>query len=51
MFNPALVGLGQAALCSGQRKNMVNRKAQQQHGGHQQSNPHTTSLETLADRK
>ena len=40
----------QAALCSGERKDVVNRKAQQERGDHQQSIPHTTSLETLADR-
>jgi hypothetical protein len=43
-------GQWQASLCSGQCKDTVNWKVQQEHGNHQQSKPHTTSLETLADR-
>src|SRR5580700_3927008 len=39
-----------AALCSSERKYSVNRKAKKEYGDHQQSNSHTRSLETLADR-
>jgi hypothetical protein len=37
-------------LGSGQRKDMVDQKEQHEHGDHQQSDPYSLSLETLADR-
>jgi hypothetical protein len=45
-----LSGAAMMPLCFGQHKDVVNGEAQQQRSNQQQCNPHTPSLETLADR-